>query len=429
MPESPTIDAGPPPDPEHAQQHAQQQGQRGPHRFSPRPNRAAEIAWREWGPDAFEEARSQDKPVLLAISALWCHWCHVMDETTYSDQRVIDRLRTGFVAVRLDADVRPDVDGRYNAGGWPTTAVLDPDGELIAAVTYVSPEPMVRMLEGITEAWHVNREAISTQIADRRRRAQLSTDTALLSAQRPELAPSLVAELSEAVDAAFDDDHGGFGPLAAQPGGADHEPKFARPEALRLLLYRHRRDGDPQALGRVRRTLERMSAGGPLDHVEGGWFRYATRRDWSDPHYEKLAADQGRMLLVLADLARSSEEDAEFARELAERTIGYAARTLSVPDGGFAGSQDADEAYYALDAAGRDQRAAPTVDDRVYAASTALMARGYIACGIVFDEPEWVSRGAAAVDFLWDRLRAGEAGVYHYFEGGPAQVGLLADQA
>ena len=396
----------------------------GPHRFSPRPNRAAEIPWREWGPDAFEEARSADQPVLLAISALWCHWCHVMDETTYSDRRVIDRLRTGFVPIRLDADARPDVDARYNAGGWPTTAVLDPDGELIAAVTYVSPEPMVRMLEDVTEAWHVNRDAITTQIEDlrRRRRAEGSSS--------PALAPRLVAELSEAIDAAFDDDHGGFGPLEPAPGGKDHEPKFARPEALRLLLYRHRRDGDAEALRRVRRTLERMSAPGALlDHVEGGWFRYATRRDWTDPHYEKFAAEQGRMLLVLADLARGSEDDRELARDLAERTVGNATRTLSAPDGGFAGAQDADEAYYALDAAAREAVAPPAVDDRVYAASTALLARGYVACGSAFDEPEWASRGAAAVDFLWSRLRGGEAGIYHYLDGAPAQLGLLADQA
>ena len=397
--------------------------QHGSHRFSPRPNRAAEIPWREWGPEALAEARADDKPVLLAISALWCHWCHVMDETTYSDQRVIDRLRSGFVPIRLDADARPDVDARYNVGGWPTTAVLDPDGELISAVTYVSPEPMVRMLEGITEAWHINREAITTQIEDLRRRRTEAPRSAALD-------PQLVAELSAAVDAAFDDDHGGFGPLDPDPGGADQEPKFARPEALRLLLYRHRRDGDAEALRRVRRTLERMSAsGGPLDHVEGGWFRYATHRDWSDPHYEKLAADQGRMLLVLADLARGSEEDAELARDLAERTVGYATRTLSAPDGGFAGSQDADEAYYARGAAAREEGVAPAVDDRVYAASTALLARGYIACGIAFDEPEWASRGAAAVDFVWSRLRGGEAGIYHYYDRGPAQLGLLADQA
>jgi len=144
---------------------------------------------------------------------------------------------------------------------------------------------------------------------------------------------------------------------------------------------------------------------------------------------------------VLADLARGSPEDAELARDLAERTIGYTTRTLSAPDGGFVGSQDADEAYYALDAAARSETAAtaetaetaetaaPAVDDRVYAASTALLARGYIASGIAFDEPEWASRGLAAVDFLWGRLRGGEAGVYHSFAGGPAGLGLLADQA
>ena len=100
----------------------------GPHRFSPRPNRAHEVPWLEWGAEALERARPEDKPVLLSISAVWCHWCHVMDETTYSDQRVIELLPSGFIPVRIDSDVRPDVDARYNAGGWPPTATLGADG-------------------------------------------------------------------------------------------------------------------------------------------------------------------------------------------------------------------------------------------------------------------------------------------------------------
>ncbi|MEX2372499.1 MAG: DUF255 domain-containing protein, partial [Dehalococcoidia bacterium] len=90
--------------------------------FSPRANRAHEIPWLEWDAEAFEHARREDRPVLLAIAGSWCHWCHVMDETTYSDQRVIDLLASRFVCIRVDTDERPDVNGRYNAGGWPTTA-------------------------------------------------------------------------------------------------------------------------------------------------------------------------------------------------------------------------------------------------------------------------------------------------------------------
>src|SRR5439155_1017445 len=114
----------------------------GEFHFSPRPNRAAEIAWRPWGERAFQEAQGTDKPVLLAISAVWCHWCHVMDETSYSDPEVIKLVNDRYVAVRVDNDQRPDVNRRYNMGGWPTTAFLPPDGEVIHGGTYVPPEAM-----------------------------------------------------------------------------------------------------------------------------------------------------------------------------------------------------------------------------------------------------------------------------------------------
>ena len=387
----------------------------GPHRFSPRPNRAHEIPWLEWGPDALARARVEDKPVLLSIAAVWCHWCHVMDETSYSDPRVIELVRSRFVPVRIDADERPDLDARYNAGGWPTMALLDPDGERIAAVTYLSPEPLLELLQRANETWHVSREAVAAQVVEAR--AQRQRD-AVRSAT---LSPQLVSELSGAVDAAFDEQAGGF-------RSGDDEPKFPHATALRFLLYRERRDSDPEALRHVRFSLGAMRAA-LLDPVEGGWFRYGARRDWSEPHYEKLAATQAEQLLTLADLARSSEADRDTAYDLAERTIEYVDRTLSAPGGGFHGSQDADEAYFALDAERRERRARPLVDDRVYAASTALLARGYLACGVVFERPSWVGRGLAAVDFVWAQLRGGEAGLYHYWDGTAHLLGLLAPQA
>ena len=107
--------------------------------FSPRPNRANEIDWRTWGDDAFREAQAADKPVLLAISAVWCHWCHVMDETSYSDPAVIQGVNERYIPIRVDNDERPDVNRRYNMGGWPTTAFLTPDGEILNGATYIPP--------------------------------------------------------------------------------------------------------------------------------------------------------------------------------------------------------------------------------------------------------------------------------------------------
>ena len=387
----------------------------GPHHFSPRPNRAHEIPWMEWGPEVFERARAEDKPVLLGISAVWCHWCHVMDETTYSDPRVIELVTARFVPVRVDNDTRPDVNTRYNMGGWPSTVVLNADGEVLVGLTYIPPDRMAELLNRVNEAWVTDREHIDERVAETRR----------LRAEREASPPApgvLSAEIHQqirrTIDEAYDAQHGGFGDA----------PKFPMIDALRLFARDALRGDDP-ALQRLRFTLQRMADGGMYDHVEGGFFRYSTTRDWSVPHFEKMSEDHGGLLQVLADLARVSEEEREIAEPIVERTIEYLDRTLSAIEGGFAGSQDADEAYFALDQAGRDGLEAPYVDPRIYTSWTAGLARGYFACGVAFNRHDWIERARRAVDFLWGRMRAGEAGMYRYWDGQPHAHGMLVDQA
>src|SRR2546428_6134795 len=139
--------------------------------FSPRPNRAAEIAWRPWGERAFQEAQVADKPVLLSISAVWCHWCHVMDETSYSDQQVIDIVNEQYVPVRVDNDVRPDINQRYNMGGWPTTAFLTPQGDILTGATYLPPDQMTDALGKIASHYRTNKPEIVARVLEGRRRA------------------------------------------------------------------------------------------------------------------------------------------------------------------------------------------------------------------------------------------------------------------
>src|SRR5213080_3789112 len=139
--------------------------------FSPRPNRAHEINWQPWSPEAFERATGEDKPILLSISAVWCHWCHVMDETSYSDSRVIAAINERFVPVRVDNDRRPDVNARYNQGGWPTTAFLAPAGELLAGATYMPPEQMLGALDQIANFYKENRAHIEERAVDLREEA------------------------------------------------------------------------------------------------------------------------------------------------------------------------------------------------------------------------------------------------------------------
>src|SRR5882672_10847440 len=127
-----------------------------------------EIKWQDWSKDAFEKAKLEQKPILLDIFGSWCHWCHVMDKTSYSDAAVADFVNKNFVAVRVDTDKRPDVNRRYNMGGWPSTVFLTPEGEIIHGGTYVPPEEMWQALNGVDEVWSTKREEISQRVAELR---------------------------------------------------------------------------------------------------------------------------------------------------------------------------------------------------------------------------------------------------------------------
>src|SRR2546423_6417413 len=137
-------------------------------RFSPRPNRAAGTGGGPWGEKALQEAQVADKPVLLAISAVWCHWCHVMDETSYSDPEVIRLINERYVPIRVDNDERPDVNRRYNMGGWPTTAFLTPDGEIVHGGTYVPPDAMRSSLAQVADLWSTRRSELGQRVAELR---------------------------------------------------------------------------------------------------------------------------------------------------------------------------------------------------------------------------------------------------------------------
>src|SRR3989337_3504589 len=138
--------------------------------FSPRPNRAHEVRWRQWGDEAFAEAKAQENPVLLAPSAVWCHWCHVMDETSYSDPGVISYVNEHYVPVRVDNDQRPDINARYNMGGWPTTAFLTPDGEVLAGATYVPPDQMLDLLPKVSVYYQSNKQEVAQKVGELRER-------------------------------------------------------------------------------------------------------------------------------------------------------------------------------------------------------------------------------------------------------------------
>jgi uncharacterized protein YyaL (SSP411 family) len=323
--------------------------------FSPRPNLAHEVGWRPWSDAAFEEARRDDKPILLSISAVWCHWCHVMDETTYSNRGVIEQIRRDYVPVRVDNDVRPDINQRYNMGGWPTTAFLTPEGDILTGGTYLAPEQMAGALSQIASYYHDHRDEIAGKALEGRKRA---ATTAARSAGETDL--SQVDFILDSVRAAYDPEYGGFGPA----------PKFPQTDALALLLEQAQVRGDAELRQMAVHTLERMAGGGMYDHVEGGFFRYSTTQDWSVPHFEKMLEDHTGLV---ADLALAG------MTPVLDLTTGYLDRVLRDPATGlYAGSQDADEEYYSLGAEARKAKSAPYLDRRVYTAWNCALAVAYL---------------------------------------------------
>jgi uncharacterized protein len=373
----------------------------GEFHFSPRPNRAAEINWHPWSAAAFEEAKESGRPILLSISAVWCHWCHVMDETTYSHPGIIDIINRDYVPIRVDNDVRPDINQRYNMGGWPSTAFLTSSGDILTGATYMPPDQMADALTKVASYYRTNQPEIASRALEARKRAGSAVARSAGS-----LEDGIVDSVLAAVTSAYDSEYGGFG----------NAPKFPQTDAILLLLEQSQLRSDPQLRQMAVHTLEQMSGGGTYDHVEGGFFRYSTTQDWSVPHFEKMLEDHAGLINGLAVAGMDSVLDT---------TTGYLDRVLRNPKTGlYAGSQDADEHYYSMDAEERAQRPAPYVDRRAYTSWNGALAVAYLDAWRRFDRPALREHATKLLDRLFrDAYRPGE-GMAHSAGVG----GQLSDQ-
>ncbi len=360
------------------------------------------IAWRDWSEDAFAASRSEDKPVLLTLGATWCHWCHVMDETAYSDPRVIDLANSRFIPVRVDVDRRPDISLRYNQGTYPSVAFLTPDGELLAGLPYTPADEMAAVLE------------------------QISSGEFVAKASRPETmnGSSSASGSVGSVDAVLgrlqnlhDEEFGGFG----------LEPKQPPWEALRFFLARYELTGDRTLLAMVESTLQGMWHG-IYDRKDQGFFRYAVSRDWKVPHYEK-------MLVTNANLAMAYLEAFQITRKAIYRTavdgiLEYLLTTLFDSDDRlFYASQDADEPFYQSSWKDRDASNPPPVDHTLYAGWNALAALALIQAGDVLNRASHGRLGADILDTLWRGSWSADAGLSRRAGETVGIASTLIDQA
>jgi uncharacterized protein len=300
------------------------------------------VQWHEWSEDAFASARRENKPMLLDIGAVWCHWCHVMDRESYDDPEVAAIVNEHFIAVKVDRDERPDIDSRYQAavsavsgqGGWPLTAFLTPDGKPFYGGTYFPPSDgygrpsFKRVLLSIANAYKEKNGDVMEQ-------AKLVESTIAqaesFAGRSGRVSASIITTIQESAFKMFDAQHGGFG----------QSPKFPHPSALDLLIGRYARTQDANLRNVIVTTLEHMANGGVYDQLAGGFHRYSVDERWVVPHFEKMCYDNSELLknYVHAYQATGSEFMANVARDI----IRWMDEWLSDRQrGGFYASQDAD---------------------------------------------------------------------------------------
>ena len=300
------------------------------------------VQWHPWGEAAFARAQAENKPILLDIGAVWCHWCHVMDGESYEDPEIAALINQHFIAVKVDRDERPDVDARYQAavsaisgqGGWPLTGFLTPDGRPYFGGTYFPRQDRYgrpgfgRILLAMAQVWRERRdEALETAASVMAAIEQNES----FSGRGADRSPALVEKIAGSALKQFDPRNGGFG----------SQPKFPHPGALDLLLHLGVNRGNAEAVEAFTVTLEKMARGGVYDQLAGGFHRYSVDEHWGVPHFEKMLYDNTELLRNYVHGYQSfvREDFPTTAREI----IAWLDGTMTDREqGGFYGSQDAD---------------------------------------------------------------------------------------
>jgi uncharacterized protein len=362
------------------------------------PASASGIEWRPWSDDLFVQAKKEKKLVVLDLVAVWCHWCHVMDEKTYGSPDVARIIGEKFIPVRVDQDARPDISARYEDWGWPATIVFAPDGkELVKRSGYIPADRMLSLLQAVVD--------------DPTPGPSVRPEPKLGAAAAGALAPALRKELEAAYLETYDSERGSWGFVQ----------KFLEPASVEFALLRAR-GGDKRAEAMARQTLAAQS--NLIDPVWGGVYQYSTGGDWKEPHFEKLALFQASNLRVYA-LAYAEFHDAGYlnaARDIRR----YLDAFLKSPEGAFYVSQDADAVpgehggeYFALGDAGRRARGVPRVDTHVYARENGRIIDALVALWRATEERDvleealsaarWVvaNRALAGGGFRHDAIDAG----------------------
>ena len=446
------------------------------------------VHWQAWGPEAFAEAKAENKPILLSVGYAACHWCHVMAHESFEDTAIAELMNTMFVNIKVDREERPDIDAIYQTalallgerGGWPLTMFLTPDGAPFWGGTYFPPEARFgrpgfpTVLGKVDEVWRDQADMVAKNVT--------VMNEALQKTSRPAagdlISPDLSVRLAEHLSREFDLIHGGIGAA----------PKFPHVPTLDLVLRGHLRTGAPKLGEAVRFSLRQMSQGGIYDHLGGGYARYSTDALWLVPHFEKMLYDNAQLMEILL-FAYNLYNDTLFKERITE-TADWIIREMTAEGEAFAATLDADSEgeeglFYVWDAADvdaalgdqaepfkkaygvhpsgnwegrtilnrlghperlddaaearlaearailfdlREPRVRPGRDDKILADWNGLALAALVRAGIVLGREDWVTAAVAAFNFVSTAMTQGDGPgddrLVHSFRAG--QPGAMA---
>lgn len=345
------------------------------------------LDWRGWSKDALDRAQAEKRFVILDLEAVWCHWCHVMEQTTYSDPKVVELLKSHYITIRVDQDANPDLSARYGDWGWPATIIFSPDGaELVKRRGYIPPENMLSLLQAVIDDPTPGPSVIAKDEASPSEASQIDAPSAEI--------------LSKAFADAYDAENGGWGRVH----------KYIDPDSMDWALYRAER-GDADAARMARKTIGAATA--LIDPVWGGIYQYSDELDWSSPHFEKIILYQANGLRQYA-VAGELFKQPGFLRA-ADDIYRYLKDRLLAPGGAFFATQDADvdreltgKSFYGLNADERERLGkVPRIDPNLYARENGWAVKALVAYANATGAAEPLDLARRAAEWLLaERLRS-----------------------
>jgi len=438
------------------------------------------VDWFEWGEEALQRARDEDKPILVSIGYSACHWCHVMERESFENADIAALMNDYLICIKVDREERPDLDHVYMEavqamgmqGGWPLNVFLTPDGSPFYGGTYFPPQRWSRLLIELNKAFREKRAEINESAKGLREHLKaINSGQASAGSLSADLSDKMVSKLVGQFDTEF--------------GGMDKAPKFIMPSIWQFLLRYHHLSKNPQALMMVKETLIKVACGGIYDQIGGGFARYSVDNRWFAPHFEKMLYDNAQLISLYTEAYQVTAEP--LFKQVVEQTISWLFREMRHPNGGFYSALDADSEgeegkfycwtadefrnvlgdraeeairYFQMTSDGnwehgknillgrsvdqqpewlneiystlmhtRDQRIRPGLDDKIITSWNALTICALVDAGTAFGREDWITAAVTAYHFLTTQLITDDRLRRSYREKAVQHEGFLDDYA